>query len=477
MKSILIFLAIPGPPVDWLLRHEVNEYSDSMDQIVVFRTKWQKRYPRICRYFMGPIPCISIGHPESFKEIVKHKTPKHYLYKTLFSAWLGDGLLLACGSKWFRHRRMVTPAFHFNILRSFMSIYTRAITVMLHQWEEAMQKDGCIALQDSIPYLSLDILLQCIGSLETNCQIEKKSNQYVRDVQDLTEISMKRYANPIYILDWYFYLTEDGRKFRRACSRSRSYVRDLILQRRQALIQQSTISSSNVSSERKNDFLSILLTTTDENGKNLTEQEICDEVNTFVFEGHDTTATGLIWVLYYLAKCPKYQEMCRNEVLECVGESELKLEDLARLEFITMFIKETLRLRPPVYGIIRQTDHPMTIDDYKLPKGTYVQMPIYQLHWNSEFWPDPFIFDPYRFSSENISKMDPYAYLPFSVGERNCIGQNLAMHEIKSVVCMVVRKYEIGLHPSISDIPISIRKDILFKPKTSIKLCLREITF
>ena len=161
----------------------------------------------------------------------------------------------------------------------------------------------------------------------------------------MTHIAVKRYSNPLYIFDWYFYSTQDGRTFRRACSRSRSYTRDLILQRKQAL-QESTPGDAE---EGKNDFLSILLTTTDENGKGLTDEEICDEVDTFVFEGHDTTATGLMWVLYYLAKFPKYQEMCRRECMEGVGDRDLKLEDLSKLEFLNMFIKETLRLRPPVF--------------------------------------------------------------------------------------------------------------------------------
>ena len=226
VKNIVIFLAIPGPPVDWLLRHEVSEFSSPSDEVNEFLTKWKQRYPRICRLFIGPTPYISVAHPESVKEIMKHKPPKHYFYNTLLGPWLGDGLLLSGGNKWFRHRKMLTPAFHYKILNSFFSVYTSATHVMIQQWEEAADMDGCIVLQNSVPYLSLDIILQCICSLKTNCQIEKENLQYVRDVQNLTEIAIKRYSNPLYMFDWYFYLTKDGRLFRRACSRSRNYTRD-----------------------------------------------------------------------------------------------------------------------------------------------------------------------------------------------------------------------------------------------------------
>ena len=472
VKSILIFLAIPGPPTDWLFRHEVNEFTSSADQVREFKIKWQQRYPRICRYFVGgPLPLIALAHPESIKEFVKHKPPKPKLYKRMLGDWLGDGLLISSGNKWFRHRRMLTPAFHYNILNTFMSIYVKATHVMLQQWKETEQKDGYIVLQNSIPYLSLDILLQCIGSLETNCQIEKENIQYVRDVQELTAIAVKRYSNPLYMFDWYFYTTQDGRNFRRACSRSRKYTCDLIHQRKQVLLQSAG------TSRQMNDFLSILLTTTDENGKGLTNEEICNEVDTFVFEGHDTTATALLWVFYYLGKFPKFQEMCRKEVMGCVGENTLTIEDLSQLEFVSMFIKESLRLHPPVYAVARDTEYPITIDGYELPKGTLVQMSFSQLHLNAEFWPDPFTFDPYRFSSENLQKVNPYAYLPFSVGERNCIGQNFAMHEMKSVVSIVLKKYEIELHPSISETSIIHKRDILFKPETPLKFYLKEATF
>ena len=467
VRKTLVYLSFPGPPVDLLLRHQVNEFSDPNNKIIEHRVKWHRRYPRICRFFVGPVGYISVAHPEIIKEIVKAKPPKHPFYKQMLGQWIGEGLLLAGGNKWLRHRRMITPAFHFDILDTFMPIYNESTNVMLSLWEEESQREGYVVLQDSAPYLSLDILLQCIGSLHTNCQVEKNF-EYVRDVCDLTQISLLRYTNILYLIDWYFYRTANGKTFKRACQRSHAFIQNLIITRRTALKKNST--------SQFNDLLSILLTTTGENGKGLTDQEICDEVNTFVFEGHDTTATGLMWVLYFLAKYPDYQEICRKEIFENVKEEAVKSEDLARLEFFTMFLKESLRLRPPVHTVGRIIEHPMLIDEYEIPKGTLVQLSFYQMHWNPVTWPDPFTFDPYRFSPENIKNIDPYAYLPFSVGERNCIGQNLAMHEIKTVVVKILKLKHLSLHPSISDKEILIKKDILFKPETPLKIVFQELS-
>ena len=471
-----MYLSLPGPPVDLLLRHRVNEFSDSNSKLIEHRVKWHQRYPRICRFFVGPVGYISVAHPEIIKEIMKAKPPKHPFYKQMLGQWIGDGLLLAGGNKWLRHRRMLTPAFHFYILDTFMSVYNKCTNVMLRLWEEESRREGYVVLQDSAPYLSLDILLQCIGSLQTNCQVEKKNFEYVKDVCDLTRISLLRYANILYLIDWYFFRTANGKTFKQACQRSRAFIQDIILARRTAL--QTNISheiDENSSVTQYNDFMSILLTTTDEDGKGLTDEEICDEVNTFVFEGHDTTATALMWLLYYLAKYPDYQEMCRKEIFENIKEEEVKSEDLSRLEFFTMFFKESLRLRPPVHTVGREIEQPMLIDEYTIPKGTLVQISFYQMHWNPVTWPNPFNFDPYRFSPENIKKIDPYAYLPFSVGERNCIGQNLAMHEIKTVVIKILKVHQLSLHPSISDKEIVIKKDLLFKPETPLKIVLREL--
>ena len=463
------FVKMPGPPYDLLFRHKVSELATEYHTILDFRHEWHTKFPRLCRFFIGPYGYISIAHPESVRKLVSRKYPKNLYYSLMLYPWTGDGLLVSYGKKWFRTRKMLNPSFSHDIVGAFMSVFSETASVMFGLWDEASQRDGYIVLQDHVSYLALDNLLQCIGSVKTNCQVEKQNLPYVRDVNDLTRLTWLRYTCFRNMFDIYFYNTNDGKQYKNACERSKNLALDLILERRKEL--QNVNSSSFVA---KKDFLHILLTTTDENGKGLTDEEICDEVNTVIFAGHDTTAISMEWVLYFLAKFPNYQEMCRNEVLNCLKEDDIKASDLAGLEFLTMCIKESMRIKPSVHTIGRETEGPDSFEGFKLPTGTMIQISILNLHWNPDIWPQPFKFDPYRFSAENIDKIHPYSYLPFGYGERNCMGQNFAMHEIKTVIGMVLKRYKLVLHPTLVNKDIEIKKDLLFKPLTPIKLILEQ---
>ena len=192
------------------------------------------------------------------------------------------------------------------------------------------------------------------------------------------------------------------------------------------------------------DFLDILLTVRDENGKGLSDKEIQEQVDTFLFEGHDTTASALQWTLYYLAAHPDLQEKCRQEVQCCLDENkELSFENLNHLSYLTQFIKESMRLSSPVPFVGRTLTQPLTLDGYRLPAGTNITMTIFGMHRHPDVWERPLVFDPDRFSLENSAKRHPYAFVPFAAGPRNCIGQSLAMDELKTVISHVLLRFRL----------------------------------
>ena len=465
VKKFLFFLSLPGPPVDWLLRHETDQRNDPIIEVIQFRRENVKKYPKLCRYFLGPFAYVSICDPDLIKHLIAHRPPKPSIYRIMLDKWIGDGLLTSNGRKWQKNRKLLTPAFHYTILSSFLPVYCRATHVMLQLWENLSANGTEIVIQEFTPYLTLDILMQSIGSLHTNCQVEREAIQYVKDVNTLTKISLQRFMNNLYKLDCYFYLTPTGRIYKQACKRSRAFTRDLIIQRRNQLMR-------NAPRNGNTDFLDILLTSTDHNGNRLSDQEICDEVDTFVFEGHDTTSSALSWILYYLTRYPQYQETCRNEIFRCFNEQELELQDLSKLEHLTMFIKETLRLCPPVFSIIREVDTPISIGGYVLPQGTFIEISIISVQTDVKVWSDPLKFDPMRFSKENINEIPQYSYLPFSVGERNCIGQVFAMNELKVVCSLILKKYKLEFQEKLLEPEELVERDVIFKPAIPIKLRL-----
>nr|BAH13972.1 unnamed protein product [Homo sapiens] len=185
----------------------------------------------------------------------------------------------------------------------------------------------------------------------------------------------------------------------------------------------------------------------DEDGKKLSDEDIRAEADTFMFEGHDTTASGLSWVLYHLAKHPEYQERCRQEVQELLKDrepKEIEWDDLAQLPFLTMCIKESLRLHPPVPAVSRCCTQDIVLPDGRvIPKGIICLISVFGTHHNPAVWPDPEVYDPFRFDPKNIKERSPLAFIPFSAGPRNCIGQAFAMAEMKVVLGLTLLRFRV----------------------------------
>ena len=221
------------------------------------------------------------------------------------------------------------------------------------------------------------------------------------------------------------------------------------------------------------DFLDTLLTATDEEGKGLTDLEIRNEADTFMFEGHDTTTSGMSWTLYCLAKHPEHQEKVREEVRSVLmGREWLEYDDLKELKYTQWCIKEAMRLYPPVFHVFREASEDLELAGYVIPKGMQIGVSIFNIHRQPDTWPNPDEFDPLRFHPSNAEGRDPYAYMPFSAGHRNCIGQNFAMNEERVVVASIVHRFALSLEEGHK---VEIVPKVVLRTKDDIRLNLKPL--
>ena len=238
--------SLPGPPVYSLIRgNSVNsqESADNLNQFIKFRAKWVAKYPKLCRFVNGPFVQIVCCHPDSVRTIINDDYPKHPIYEML-GKWIGDGLLTSKGKKWFNHRKMLTPGFHYEILDGFFEVYSDCVGVLIDNWTKESNEKGYIILQDSIPYLTLDIILQCICSVKTNCQMIRDKLEYVKDVAIITKIVQIRIRNPFrYYSDFMFNWSRLGNEFTAACQRAKQFTYDVILERKRLLAEGDTRNS------------------------------------------------------------------------------------------------------------------------------------------------------------------------------------------------------------------------------------------
>ncbi|XP_057346033.1 cytochrome P450 4F2-like isoform X2 [Manis pentadactyla] len=442
----------PEPPMrNWFWGHLGLIPSD--EQGLRFIGEQVATYSEGFKIWLGPtIPLVFFCHPNMIRTIGNASAtiaPKDKVFYDFLKPWLGDGLLLSGGDKWSRHRRLLTPAFHFNILKPYIKIFNDSVNIMHAKWNRLIHEGSSrLDMFEHISLMTLDSLQKCVFSFDSNCQ--EKPSEYIAAILELSALVSKRNQQILLHTDFLYYLTPDGQRFRRACRLVHNFTDAVIQERRRTLPSEGVDEFLQAKAKAKTlDFIDVLLLSKDEDedGKVLSDEDIRAEADTFMFEGHDTTASGLSWVLYNLAKHPEYQERCRQEVQELLRDREPKemaWDDLSQLPFLTMCIKESLRLHPPVTGIGRSCTQDLVLQDGRvIPKDVICLISIFGIHHNPSVWPDPEVYDPLRFEPENIKERSPLAYIPFSVGPRNCIGQTFAMAEMKVALALTLLRFRV----------------------------------
>ncbi|XP_004872591.1 cytochrome P450 4F6-like isoform X1 [Heterocephalus glaber] len=401
-------------------------------------------------WWMGPVyPVLRLIHPKFVAPLLQAPAvaPKEKTLYGFLRPWLGDGLLVSAGDKWSLHRRLLTPAFHFDILKPYVKTFNKSVNIMHAKWQRVASWGSTrLDMFEHISLMTLDSLQKCVFSFDSNCQ--EHPSEYIAAILELSSLIIKRHQQLFQYIDFLYHFTPDGRRFRRACDLVHNFTDAVIQERRCTLASQGVDDFLKAKAKLKTlDFIDVLLLAKDENGKELSDSDIRAEADTFMFAGHDTTASGLSWALYNLARHPEYQERCRQEVQELLRArepEEIEWEDLAQLPFLTMCIKESLRLHPPVVIISRCCAQDVALPDGRvIPKGTTCGISIFGIHHNPSVWPDPEVYDPFRFDPENPQKRSPLAFIPFSAGSRNCIGQTFAMAEMKVALALTLLRFRV----------------------------------
>ncbi|XP_072390792.1 cytochrome P450 4C1-like [Diabrotica undecimpunctata] len=436
---------LPGPPRIPIFGNFFELFNcDSVQLFEKFR-EWGKKYSPVYSFSVLGLPVVVVTGPDEFEKIAsgsKHLT-KGITY-TLVEPWLGKGLLTNSGSLWQQRRKILTPAFHFSILQEFLKVFNKETARLV----EIIKQENKKSATNIVPLISQTTLNTIAEtSFGTTLDLTKKDDKnYVSAIHEMGKIVIYRIVRPwFHTLFMFNILSSLGARLKEVLSTLHGFTERIVLERSRDF-KPFEVNKDDETKRKKLAFLDLLLNAKISKGI-IDDQGIMDEVNTFMFEGHDTTATGLSWALRQLAIHTEYQDQIYEEIITVLGDAKKQpdLNDLNELKVMERFIKETLRLFPAVPIISRMLDEDTELNGYLVPKEAPIDIWIYDIHRNPKYWPEPEKFDPDRFLPENCVNRHPFAFVPFSAGPRNCIGQRFAMYEMKAILCGILQNFSVEI--------------------------------
>ncbi|XP_063053657.1 cytochrome P450 3A30-like [Engraulis encrasicolus] len=464
-------LGVPGPKPVLFFGNMLN-YKKGFHN---FDQDCFKKYGKMWGIYDGRQAVLSIMDSELIKTILVKECYSIFTNRRNFrlNGPMYDAVSIAEDEDWRRIRSVLSPSFTSGRLKEMFAIMKTHSANLV----SSMKKDADQAKpSDTKEYFgaySMDTVASTAFSVDID-SLNNPKDPFVSNIKKMLKFDL---LNPLFVIIAFFpFMAPIFEKLGFAFFPTS--VTDFFYKSLQAIKNQRQASTQ----KRRVDLLQLMMDsqTQDENEsgndnsihRGLSDHEILSQSMFFLFAGYETSSSTMNFLFYNLATHPETLKKLHEEIDQVFPDkADVQYDPLMHMEYLDCALNETLRLYPPAPRTDRVCKKTVDINGVLIPKDMVVMVPIYALHRDPEIWPEPEVFKPERFSKENKDNIDPYTFMPFGLGPRNCIGMRFALVSMKLGIVQLLQRFTIATCAE-TEIPLELDTMGLLAPKRPIKLQL-----
>ncbi|XP_061079516.1 cytochrome P450 3A40-like isoform X1 [Conger conger] len=437
-----------------------------------FDVECRRKYGRVWGILEGRKPIIMVTDPAVIKTVMVKEFYTLFTNRRVIGLMgpMSDAVSLVEDEKWKRIRSVLSPSFTSGRLKEVFPIVQHYADALMNNLKKK-DLEQPVQIKEMIGPYSMDVITSSSFSVDID-SINNANDPFVTQMKKLLNFN---FLNPVFWIAFLFpFLTPVVEKLgfsffpRGPVNYFYDIIRKVKDERRKddsdrvdflKLMIQSEISVEQANAHTVNQVV-----------KGLTDHEILSQSFIYVLAGYETTSVTLSFLLFNLATNPDSFKKLQDEIDEVFpNKTPVTYEALLQMEYLEMVINESMRLWPTAPHIERVCKATAEVNGYTIPKGAIVKVSVFALHRDPTIWESPDAFKPERFSKENKDNIDPYTFMPFGFGPRNCIGMRFALLVMKVVVVMLLQNFDME---TCKETQLPLELTAMYRPKKPITLKL-----
>ncbi|XP_075890945.1 cytochrome P450 3A40-like [Nelusetta ayraudi] len=429
-----------------------------------------KKYGNIWGIFDGRQPVLCITDPAMIKTVLVKECYSFFTNRRNFrlNGPLYDAVSIAEDDQWKRIRSVLSPSFTSGRLKEMFGIMKRHSANLISNMKKKADKDLPLELKEFFGPYSMDVVTSTAFSVDID-SLNNPSDPFVTNIKKMLKFDL---LSPLLVAVAFFPFL--GPVFEKM---EFSFFPKSVTDFFYAALQK--IKSARVTSKQQGrvDFLQLMIDSQKNNNssgaeKGLSDHEILSQAMIFIFAGYETSSSSLSFLSYNLARTPLVMKKLQDEIdATFPNKAPVDYQTMMEMEYLDAVINESLRLYPIASRLERVAKENIEINGLVIPKGMVVMVPTWPMHKDPSLWPNPEEFKPERFNKQNKDKIDPYTYMPFGSGPRNCIGMRFALVMMKLAIVETLQRYSFSVCKE-TEIPLEFDVQGLLAPKRPIQLKL-----